>query len=413
MRAHLLALLPLLAFAPVAVACSATDTSTDDSASKVTDVSHTPAKDQSIGNCWVYATASWAESLHRGFAKEDLNLSESYWTYWSWFDKITQGEAESGTLQTGGQWETAAGIIEHYGEMSEGDFIPEEATVDRSARQQTALTAISTSLKTGALSTAEARRDPATVRKELDAAWQLNATVVSALNDTFGADVSKNFSTGAKETANAIVHASTAITIGTGRDANATADRTLTLADAVGTSDSFGFSRSGPFAWQSTYYPSTSGIERRHVQERVQKALHDEKPVIINWFVDFNAMDAQGRFAAPPAAPGRQGGHLTVLEDYQVSNVPGFGTLPAGVLETRPEALAAALQDSATIDFFRIKNSWGNYKSVPGTIGYHDLYLKYLDGPVQECQVDADDNPKPDTCHPATPLNAFVLPPGY
>lgn len=84
---------------------------------------------------------------------------------------------------------------------------------------------------------------------------------------------------------------------------------------------------------------------------RVQRALQDRQPVIISWYVDFAALDAQGRFFAPPAQPGRQGGHMTVLEDYQINEVPGFGTLKAGTLETRPEALAAALLPTAKSSF--------------------------------------------------------------
>src|SRR6478609_1596321 len=32
---------------------------------EVTDVSHTIVKNQSIGNCWVYATSTWIESLRK------------------------------------------------------------------------------------------------------------------------------------------------------------------------------------------------------------------------------------------------------------------------------------------------------------------------------------------------------------
>src|SRR5690606_10544896 len=86
---------------------------------------------------------------------------------------------------------------------------------------------------------------------------------------------------------------------------------------------------------------------------------------------------------------GRQGGHMTVVEDYQISNVPGFGTLEAGVLVTDQKALDAALATEATIDFVRIKNSWGTSLAPNNSgeefRGYHDLYAAYLNGPLTQC----------------------------
>ena len=118
---------------------------------------------------------------------------------------------------------------------------------------------------------------------------------------------------------------------------------------------------------------------------KAQKALNNRQPTIMVWFVDFNAMDRNtGTFKAPPATAGHQGGHMTVLEDYQVSNVPGYGTLAAGV-NAEPKALAASLDPKATIDFFRIKNSWGTgFQPPAGTdlAGYHDLYMPYLNGQI-------------------------------
>jgi hypothetical protein len=45
--------------------------------------------------------------------------------------------------------------------------------------------------------------------------------------------------------------------------------------------------------------------------------------------------------------------------------------------------------------------------------GYFDIYEKYFDGPIQVCQTDADEKPIDGTCNPQTPLEEFVLPPGY
>ena len=134
----------------------------------------------------------------------------------------------------------------------------------------------------------------------------------------------------------------------------------------------------------------------------------------MTWFVDFNSMNrTTGVFADVPETPGRQGGHMTVIEDYQVSNVPGFGTLKAGTVVTDPAALKAALDPAATIDFIRIKNSWGTQRPDPLGIGrgYYDLYMEYLDGPIKHCEQ--KDGHSTDDCYDETPLNEFVLPAGY
>jgi hypothetical protein len=40
--------------------------------------------------------------------------------------------------------------------------------------------------------------------------------------------------------------------------------------------------------------------------------------------------------------------------------------------------------------------------------GFHDLYMKYLDGPVKHCAEGSTTN-----CWDDVPLNDVVLPPGY
>ena len=99
---------------------------------------------------------------------------------------------------------------------------------------------------------------------------------------------------------------------------------------------------------------------------------------------------------------------MTVLEDYQINDVPGFGTLKAGVLETRPAALAAALDPAAKIEFIRIKNSWGTGldPSMTGNfMGYYDLHLNYLNGPIRWTEGM--------TTRDRTPLSTVVMPPGF
>ena len=416
----LLALL-LAAGCTLAAGCAvaADDAGNDEvgaSTDEITDVNHSKVKRQSIGNCWIYATASWAESLNKSASASgnaELNMSESYWTYWHWFDQVANGGAGN-EISTGGWYSTSAEIINRYGIMTEGTFIASESQDEMSARQKSALGKMNASLKTGALSTPASRSDRALVRKELDAAWELTPAVRSQLTRVFGASVSRTLDKSTISTKLTSIRRANTIAVQL-RDPATHQPVKATLQDAIGTaSSSFSGSRTGPLAWQMASYP-TSPSARRTMQVRLQKAMHDRQPVVMSWYVDFNALDSEGRFAAPPATAGHQGGHMVVVEDYQINDVPGFGTLKAGTLETRPEALAAALSPSAKIEFIRIKNSWGSFRSdrmfvVPG---YHDLYMKYLDGPIKQCRQNDTDTGSTDDCFDDTPLNDFVMPAGY
>jgi hypothetical protein len=113
--------------------------------------------------------------------------------------------------------------------------------------------------------------------------------------------------------------------------------------------------------------------------------------------------------------PGRQGGHMTVMHDYQ-AEVPGIGLLEAGKPAT-PEQMNAALGEGVKIQFVRVKNSWGgirpdrwNESAIPG---FHDLEMKYLNGPIKEC-AEKDGHTDTTNCtREVTPLWDVVLPAGY
>jgi hypothetical protein len=224
--------------------------------------------------------------------------------------------------------------------------------------------------------------------------------MVAALDQAFGADVSRNLRAPSTSTDGTQIQRATEVaatfTAGPGQ-----APVHKTLADAFA-------------SWHQELYPFDDA-SRRDFDRRWQRALHDHQPVVMSWFVDFNSLDGDGRFFAPPATPGHQGGHMVVMQDYQVTDVPGFGTLQAGVAETRPEALEAALSAEAHIEFIRIKNSWGSFRPDRMFVlpGYHDLYLKYLNGPVKECAEKADGSPDTSSCFDGTPFKDIVLPPGY
>jgi hypothetical protein len=410
----------LLALAAMPMGCSMETQDGEEgiegaSVDPITDVTQSSVKRQSIGNCWLYAVASWAESMHKSVNGEELNMSESYWNYWYWFDQIANGGLDGNQIQTGGWYSTGVDLITRYGIMMEADFIPEEANAEMSNRQKTALDAINLSLKSGVLSTAAARKNRETVRRELDRVYGLRPEVVAQLDSVFGPRVTRTLDRWAS-TKNTKVKRAREISV---RTADSTTKKmvTVNLADAIGQKQGTSpwSARTGRYAWQTVSYPTWSPSARRNLQVRLQRAMHDANPVIMSWFVDFNALDPQGRFMAPPASPGRQGGHMVVVEDYEINNVPGFGTLKAGVKETRPEALNAALDPAAKIQFIRIKNSWGSYRPDRQFVlpGYHDLYMAYLDGPVKQCRQTPEGNTDTSSCWDDTPFNDLVLPAGY
>lgn len=376
------------------------------SVDEVTDVSHSRVKRQSIGNCWIYATASWVESLRRRYAGEEINVSETYWTYWHWYSELVNGRVTGTEIETGGWWGEAANIIRERGYVMEADFIPAEANSEISQTQARALEAINASIRSGALSTPEARRNRTLVRDELDRAFGLSATVVAELDRVFGADGARTLAT--TRASRTIVHRPSELQIGRTRVNGST--RYITLNDVIGTQRNSWNpdQRSGTYAWQGVAYPSDSAGRARFMQ-RVMRALNDGHPVLISWLVDFNAMNTSGEFRLEELQRrgiGRQGGHLTVLEDYTVDLADGT-YLGAGALsrEDRERAL------TGTVRFFRIKNSWGTYRpDRPGMsgeyAGYHDLYMNYLNGPIAWSEGGNGTSQR-------TPLSSVILPPGY
>lgn len=426
-KARWLSLASLLALATTgAVGCAADApddhaVSGDDGSSKddITQVSHTKVKRQSIGNCWLYATTSWLEALNKAATNEEKNTSESWLTYWHWFEQIANGGA-SKEISTGGSYGTAADLIARYGIMMEEDFIPNEANDEMSRRQEQALEAINRSLKEGALSNPAARRDRRQVRKALDAAWGLDEETIRRIDAVFGPAVERTLDRSgyANENAAASKVIRPADFEARLKDPDTGKFVIVTLADAIGKGRGWWAPREGKFAFNEVVYP-TGASQRRAFWKRVQKALHDEIPVIMSWKVDFNALSRDSRFSKAELdkrGPGRQGGHMTVMHDYQ-AEVPGFGLLEAGVQATR-EQMEAALSDDTKIQFVRVKNSWGGIRPdrwdnavLPG---YHDLEMDYLNGPIKECSEDAEGNTSSNDCRRSvTPLWDVVLPAGY
>lgn len=284
----------------------------------IVDVEHTAVERQTIGNCWIYANAGWAESMHKTATGVDFDLSQSYWTYMHWFEQLTTStESTLEEIGTGGNWYEFRNIVRNFGLMKETDFVPADSDDERSFAQSTALDRLNAALKEGGeLATKEDRGDPEKVRAVMDEAWGLSEEVISALDTVFGRTLENTFKGGEELTGTVIIPASQFEVAYTSN--NGLAAETKTLENALD-------------EWRSVSYSDWSG---KDVLRRVQRALHDRAPVMISWFVDFNALeedttsDLYGSFNMDTlkgkGRPGRQGGHLTVLEDYQaVVKIPG------------------------------------------------------------------------------------------
>lgn len=455
----------------------------------VVDVAHTAVERQSIGNCWIYAEATWVESMVLSAALEsgggtpvenscvhnecqkgeqleascspcaqavcaadafccnnewddicaravpelcgqsvceggggepitpsvaELDVSQSYWTYWHWFDEITNGSAD-GEIETGGSTWVSHQIIRERGLIEEAKFVLEDTTGEMSLTQKAALDAVNLALKSGDLMSSASRQDGKLVRRVLDEAWGLSGEIRAELDGAFGEDGGMTLRTGANVEGTSIIDPATVKARYAKRTGTSSTITTGTLLQAL-------------TEWKTVQYPSTK-TERRKFMQRVQRALHDRQPVVITWDVDFSAMEngfneRRGSFNMQTlrdmGGPGHQGGHMTVLEDYEVKTQE-FGVLKAGVT-LDPVAdrakLEAALKDSSEVTLLRIKNSWGadrlDRAFVPDYPGYHDLWMDYLNGPIRFCP-DVEPAPKTaENCSDETiPLNSVMLPPGY
>lgn len=414
--------------APAEDAASATGTA-------ITDVHATSVEKQAIGNCWLYSTTGFIEALHKGATGETLDLSESYLTYWYWFEQLTAKNACGiSSVTEGGTWEIARGLVTRYGVMREADFVAEDAKGDTSTRQTDALAAVQAALKTqdSPLQKAIAGGSRAAIRRELSKLWKLTPVVTAELDRVFGADGARTLDQQARVPSASILaprDLDVKLPRGPGR-----APQAAKLAEVFG----------GASAWSDVQAPAWLGDDspkaRRAFEQRMQRALHDGAPLLLSWWVDPSAVDNKGTFSTRTEdEPSRDGGgHMSIVTDYEVTNVPGFGALRAGVRETRPEALRAALADAATIQFFRIKNSWGDapdqWKDRPaaarakaGPPGYNDLTAGYLfdvrtvsidtsmlSAPAEGAPCGASSGPTGEhTIAGLYPILSVVLPPGY
>lgn len=361
--------------------CADETTSSDEDA--ITGVAQSSVKYQAGGNCWVYANVGWAESLHIRATNQEVDLSETYMTYWELYDRITSsgvrrigdlfkkdvGKFEvdaDGIITLAGAWSDAVNVVRDRGHMLDADFTPQDGAANKNSTVPKAKELITESLLRGALAERRARRDHRLVRDELDKAFGLSLTVTGRLDALFGDDgdrLSKDISD-AEAAVNKLILARN-FQVGVPTPGNGTETRVTTL-EAVTT---------GGEAWKPAPYSSKlSEAERRNYVRRVQRALHDHAPVVLTWYVDRAARDSYTyRLSKLTAANANKApdGHALVIDDYQAILKDGT-VLKAGVLETNPTKLQAALEEETKVDFFRVKNSWGPLYNNPG---YFDIEL--------------------------------------
>lgn len=393
------------------VGCSGSADSAQSQDDAITDIPESRVKEQTVGNCWIYSTVAWVEAMHLAHTKEELNLSESYLTYLHWFSRIRSGvflfDSKDGSFNTGAFFTDGEDLVARYGLMDEGAFIATEANVDKSARQEAAENVVKAALQpTGALGTPEKRADAANVRKVLNDAFKLPASVSAKLTRAFGADLGKTRGHGADITGSGFRDPATIIV------AVLPGGKTLTLDDAIGELDPNRphdakrdrSERRGPYAWERVDFGKTPE-QRAASTLRLKKALNAGFPVPMDWFPawkSFNRND--GSFRGVPDKSEGGGWHVSVAHDYQVT--VGGTVIPVGQAVHDPATLAKTLQPDATIDLVRLKNSWGTGQGPPGLPGYTDTTWQYLTTDFTRDVIDYDQH---SDVGPA--LEEFFLPP--
>jgi hypothetical protein len=412
----------LAAFALSAPGCDPSlEVEIDRAQNAITEVSHTAVERQSIGNCWLYAAASWVESMNLAYQQEQspgapvepLDVSQSYWTYWHWLDQVTGYMWKNEISTGGGTWQSNA-IMRDRGLMKESDFVNDDTLAEMSGRQSSALSKINAALKDGELAAEAARRDRELVRRVFDDAWGLTADVRAELDKVFGKDGALKLRSGAKVEGTRIIDPASVEVRYARWASNKVQLKNATLVEAIR-------------EWRTVSYPESDSA-RRQTMIRVQRALHARQPVGITWNVDFNALEngdneRRGSFnlqtLEEAGRPGRQGGHMTVLHDYGAETAE-HGVLEAGVTLDPNVAgdaakLEAALLPGTTIKLLRTKNSWGASRAdrafAPGFPGYHDLWMDYVNGPFKWCPDGANAG---SGCSDETQgLRELLMPPGF
>jgi hypothetical protein len=374
----------------------------------VTSVQHTKVKRQSIGNCWIYAQATWLEALTLRATGKEIDVSESYWTYWHFYNQLMAFQVPS-KIETGGFWWTANDILTEHGYMLEGDFIPAESRDEMSKKQVFVEESINQGLKDGSFDSlfwAPEGTAPASQGQRFRTSLKgipidgptRDRNVRALLDRLFGVDMATLEGKALKAEDARVIQGPNG--------------KLLPVTSAF---------EQGERHWTNVTYPYMSSAnptefelsqlkrERKKVLDRVKRALNDHMPVVMSLNIDFNGLDpADATFKADflrSKGPGSQGAHMVVLSDYTVSNVPGIGVLGKGEMSADLKTKALLGDVSSLV----AKNSWGTNRPERGlTDGYTSFDINYLNDPWTWKDFDGTGA---DAIYPA--LTDFELPPGY
>ena len=359
----------------------------DTASSDITSVTPPAPLQESIGNCWVFATNAWIETLSgRTTGSTPVDLSEAYVSYLWWFEQIVAppgaNAPELFQLQVLGSWGDAADILLHYGWLPEATFLSEPAVSTFADRHAAAYAAMQNAIAHGALQTKAERANRKLVAQTLGKAWGLKPDVIAALTTAFGDDFGRDLVKGNATLTGTPLHNVDEITVGY------QGAKPVTVADLFGTqapdSQIAEGLRTGPFAYSDVTPPGSDDKTHAFLQ-RAQKVLLQDMPFVMSFTADDDDIDASGTYQKPADNTLHDGwyGHAVMVFDLAVQTTQ-FGLLPAGKVETRPAALAATLADDSNVVSFRARNSyWGTYApgtaiSFAGGVAVNDYATDYL-----------------------------------
>lgn len=342
------------------------------------DVLQTSVESQEIQNCWAYAIAGWAESLHLKATGEKVNISEAYWTYWQMYDELMTNHKVIREINTGSYWESAKKFIAEHGLMYERDF----STEDQQKLQNEAETAVNKALKRGGALHYPENRTSEAVTSVLDKAFHVHLKDKKPI-------ALKDFDIGASDDPRQPRNLLEAIT-----DPNR--------------------------MWKLYEYPYVEGKEeptaeilasRKAMLKRVMRAMNEGYPVIMGMMLDFEGLNESNntfeydRLIARRPKAANQGGHMTVLSDYTVKNAPdGHGGLMDVGEGTASEEVRGLAVDGS-VSTFIVKNSWGPTTTPGIKSGYYRFEMKYLDASWKWFEGHKSIT--------YTALGDFTLPPGF
>ena len=270
------------------------DLTPDQTDQAITDVKHTPVERQSIGNCWLYAEASWVESMNIAATGDDgFDVSQSYWTLLALVRPDRRGTrrrdsrpAAAARRRTRSSASTAS--------CPRATSSPPDADDEMSARQASALAKINEALKNGVLKDLGcASRPRARPRASSIKAWELAPTSPRA-RQVFGRTSRRTLQLQQRVHARARTDRPRAKDFTVAKYTNAPPARCRTRRLSAG---------DRRVALRSSY-PDYDALAAQLPAPLPAARCTTRSPVVITWFVDFNAMERDERAARSLDAAG-------------------------------------------------------------------------------------------------------------